>query len=257
MFADKSLEENESTSATHTCDESLSYRAEPFLYPCTIEYCLLCSAVLFEMYKQLGRSVEMRARMRRYQQDREERFFPRCHRAHRPLFVGLIVVLATGLVCGVVLNLIRDQEMIAVYSYLLMELVLLLLCLLLVVVAVWKMRALGYKPPLDRSPMEAMLSMFGFVGVLAYNLFILVSSIGSVGFDPQKGSLYIVKSMVELFEGTLQTALIMDGANRFALDGKQVADKPGRACLTVLIIANITIWVIDTFKVISLLVHAK
>lgn len=249
MCAASSSAENRSSA----CDSLLSDMAEPFLYPCTIEYCLLCSAVLFEMHKELGRRVEMRARVRRYRQDREERSFPRCHRAHRPLFIGLLVVLGTGLVCGVVLSIIREEETIAVYSYLLMDLALLLLCLLLVMVAFWKMRALGYKPPLERSPMEATLSMFGFVGVIAYNVFILVSSIGSVSEHPIKASLYIVKSVAELLEGTLQTALILDGAKRFALDGAQVAAKPGRACLTVLIIANITIWVIDTFKVFSLL----
>ena len=235
----------------HQCSGSVSHLAAPFLFPCTIEYCLVCSAVLYEMYEQLGRTGEVEARHRRYRQDREERSFPRCHRAQRALFVGIVVLVLAGIVSAFVLSYLHTGNKYAIYAYHTMKLMLLFMCLGLVGVAFFKMRSLGYKPRGERTRVEAILSMIGFVGVLAYNLFILVSSIAvtSITCDPLKIALFVIKSIVELFEGTLQTALILDGAKRFALNNLQVNEKPGRACLTVLIIANLTLWVIESFKV--------
>lgn len=214
------------------------------------------------MYEQLGHTGEVEARHRRYRQDREERSFPRCHRAQRALFGGLIVVVLAGIVSALVVNYLRTEDQRAIFTYHMMKLLLLFLCLGLVAVAFVKMRTLGYKPRMERARIESILSMIGFVGVLAYNLIILVSSIAVTSMtdgplNPYKITLFVVKSSVELLEGTLQTALILDGTKRFALHSKQVNEKPGRACLTVLIIANLTLWVIESFKVHSLVLYKK
>jgi len=43
----------------HTCtlDDSLSWMASPYLFPCTIEYSLIAAAVLFKMCANIGLDV--------------------------------------------------------------------------------------------------------------------------------------------------------------------------------------------------------
>lgn len=76
--------------------------ASPFLFPCTIEYSLICAVILFEMWKKV-RSIPEIARTRKTslkpahgaQPKSAHHFSIDCSRAHRGMFGGIIVIVLT------------------------------------------------------------------------------------------------------------------------------------------------------------------
>lgn len=86
------------------CSEStimstLVQNASPFLFPCTIEYSLICAVILYEMWKNI-KSIPNIERHRRNsikpqlllpQRPSAHHFSVDCSRAHRGMFGGEII----------------------------------------------------------------------------------------------------------------------------------------------------------------------
>lgn len=80
---------------------ALVQNAAPFLFPCTIEYSLICAVILFEMWKK----VKNMPSIERYRRNSikpnpahvksAHQFSVDCSRAHRGMFAGIIVIVLT------------------------------------------------------------------------------------------------------------------------------------------------------------------
>ena len=79
-------------------------RSGPFLFPCTIEFSLLCAAMLFIMWKnvsaeheyyKLARLRELQARTETILPTRHQRYSVDCSRASTGLFCGIVVMVIT------------------------------------------------------------------------------------------------------------------------------------------------------------------
>jgi hypothetical protein len=89
---------------------SLVQDASPFLFPCTIEYSLICAAILYVMWKNIAKMTptlssgqSLNAKLERagaglpgpYYKRSPHHYSVDCARAHKGLFVGILILVLT------------------------------------------------------------------------------------------------------------------------------------------------------------------
>lgn len=77
---------------------SLVQNASPYLFPCTIEYSLICAVILYEMWHNVPRVVAKKTHAGHNappSRDMDDHFSVDCSGAHRGLFSGIILLVAT------------------------------------------------------------------------------------------------------------------------------------------------------------------
>jgi hypothetical protein len=78
---------------------SLVQNASPYLFPCTIEYSLICAVILYEMWHNVPRVVAKKTHAGGKNapptRDMDHQFSVDCSGAHRGLFSGIILLVAT------------------------------------------------------------------------------------------------------------------------------------------------------------------
>lgn len=89
---------------------TLVRNASPFLFPCTIEYSLICAAILYVMWKNIAKmtpttsqSQSLRDKLERagtglpgpYYKRSPHHYSVDCARAHKGLFVGILILVLT------------------------------------------------------------------------------------------------------------------------------------------------------------------
>lgn len=101
------------------CSEStimsnLIQNASPFLFPCTIEYSLICAVIVYEMWKNI-KSIPNIERQRRTsikpnasQRQSAHHFSVDCSRAHRGMFAGILIIVLT-IICLIMYFVLRDE----------------------------------------------------------------------------------------------------------------------------------------------------
>jgi hypothetical protein len=101
---------------------SLVQDASPFLFPCTIEYSLICAAILYVMWKNIGpaREVDAEESTRLQQQQvvhtgkrSPHHYSVDCARAHKGLFVGILALVLTIISLILFFVLISRPELVA------------------------------------------------------------------------------------------------------------------------------------------------
>nr|CAI5864057.1 unnamed protein product [Callosobruchus analis] len=78
---------------------SLVQDASPFLFPCTIEYSLICAAILYVMWKSISKlpitgAQKPRTELNQYKRS-PHHYSVDCARAHKGLFVGILFLVLT------------------------------------------------------------------------------------------------------------------------------------------------------------------
>lgn len=105
---------------TSNCSEStimsnLIQNASPFLFPCTIEYSLICAVIVYEMWKNI-KSIPNIERQRRtsikpnasQMRQSAHHFSVDCSRAHRGMFAGILIIVLT-IICLIMYFVLRDE----------------------------------------------------------------------------------------------------------------------------------------------------
>lgn len=132
---------------------SLVQNASPFLFPCTIEYSLICAVILFEMWKQV-RSIPEINKMRRSSQKpglghavkSAYHFSIDCSSAHRGMFAGIVVIVLT-IICLIMYFVLHEQPEyvnLAIKEVTYYEILIYTVCAIAVLVAFFKMRDLKF-----------------------------------------------------------------------------------------------------------------
>ena len=131
---------------------SLVQNASPFLFPCTIEYSLICAVILFEMWKKV-RSIPEINRSRKnsikpgHPVKSAYHFSIDCSNAHRGMFAGIVVITLTiiSLIMYFVLHEQPEYKMTAIAEVTYYEILLYTVCALAVMSAFFKMRDLKFQ----------------------------------------------------------------------------------------------------------------
>lgn len=91
----------------------LVQNASPFLFPCTIEYSLICAVILYEMWKKiklndLSRREHQESMMGHHTHKDVHHLSVDCSRAHRGMFAGILTIVLT--IISLIMFFVLDEE---------------------------------------------------------------------------------------------------------------------------------------------------
>lgn len=126
---------------------NLVQNAAPFLFPCTIEYSLICAVILFEMWKHLCSDDDsMRHQLLKTPKDSHQLSI-NCAGSHRGMFCGILIVVLTiiSLIMYFVLSKeIQHYQAAAVKEVTYCEILLYFMMTVAIIFAAHKMKNLRY-----------------------------------------------------------------------------------------------------------------
>lgn len=253
----------------------LVQNASPFLFPCTIEYSLICAVILFEMWKQIRSDPATSARRRLRKISAHDRpsahhFSVDCSRAHRGMFAGILVIVLT-IIALIMFYVLSEVPLYAVHATLgvtVAEMGLYVLTTAGLALAYARMRDLSFvrRPVVSGAsgtgpggiPLDCTLLLLAQSGCYIYSMFSIIGSYfaaGAASKAPLAGgdigdgaTEALVTEVFSLVQTSAQTIFILNAWYRRLVDGdaRQARDMPGRETITFLLVANMAMWCVNT-----------
>ncbi|XP_078041961.1 proton channel OtopLc isoform X2 [Augochlora pura] len=227
----------------HTHDDeagilkSLLRDASPFLFPCTIEFSLICAVILFEMWKRVDETIDAKGESSTRS---SYHLSIDCSSSHRGLFGGILIVAATILSLIMFFVLKEAKMKIAVVQVTALDATILALGMLASVAGTLKLQALQQKI-IKPSELDTTLLAAAQAGVYLHCLFGVVGDILTMG---PTWVLSLITDLLALMQSTSQTLLIKIAWGRRCSRN----DKPGKELITFLIVVNIALWTVNTLE---------
>ncbi|XP_065090975.1 proton channel OtopLc-like isoform X2 [Ochlerotatus camptorhynchus] len=239
---------------------TLVQNASPFLFPCTIEYSLICAVILYEMWKKVKTIAEI-DRTRRTSQKvntavntkSAHHFSVDCSRAHRGMFGGIIITVLT-IICLIMYFVLHDEpgyEYFALQEVTIAETILYAITAAGVALAMLKMRDIKYcKKHNDKHAssvsLDCTLLVLAQTGVYVYGMFSIVGSYFSIKQGIYGAREGLIAEVFSLVQTSMQTLFILNAVWRKCRGAQQNRTKPGREIVTFLLVANMAMWFINT-----------
>ncbi|XP_018802617.1 PREDICTED: otopetrin-2 isoform X2 [Bactrocera latifrons] len=252
---------NTSTQVSVGCSRTnimgaLVQEVAPFLFPCTIEYSLICAVILYEMWKTV-RSIPDIDRSRKSSikpahQKPANHFSVDCSQSHKGLFFGIIMIVMTiiSMIMYFVMYTQPGYELVATQEVTIWEIITYFICTTAIIAGLILIRDLKYvqNSSDDHHSMELdnQLLIVAQTGVYLYGMFSILGSYFSKWDAVPDRIEGIVAEILGLVETSLQTMFILHASHRRCKGAKQARRKPGREIVTFLLIVNIAIWFINT-----------
>ncbi|CAG4940547.1 unnamed protein product [Colias eurytheme] len=260
---------------------TLVQNASPFLFPCTIEYSLICAVILYEMWKEVKCTPEDFEKKLMYVKNKSRsnsvtpekilqqfagmlgvsspngsrnalhHFSVDCSHAHRGLFAGILVIVLTiiSLIMFFVLAHHNNTVTDAIFEVNICELILYTLSILATVIAMKQMRALAYKRKSQAVlGLDTSLLILAQSGMYVYCMFSLIGCHHTLYSSNSSGLTGFFSEFLSLNQTTLQTLFIIDAWWRRCANSEQRSNKPGRQLVTFLLVANMAMWAINTLE---------
>lgn len=129
---------------------SLVQNASPFLFPCTIEYSLICAVILYEMWKKVKTIPDIEKSRRssiKPHTKSAHHFSVDCSGAHRGMFAGILVIVMT-IICLImyfVLHVADGYRELAIAEVTICEILMYAVMTVAVLWAMFKMRDLRFQ----------------------------------------------------------------------------------------------------------------
>lgn len=175
---------------------SLVQNASPFLFPCTIEYSLICAVILFEMWKKVRsipeinktrrNSIKPGGHLASSHVKSAYHFSIDCSKAHRGMFAGIVVIVMT-IICLImyfVLHSHSNYNNLAMKEVIFYEICLYTVCSVATVIAFMRMRDLKFQQKGGASDhhastvkLDCTLLVMAAVGVYVYGMFSIIGSV--------------------------------------------------------------------------------
>lgn len=222
----------------------------PFLFPCKIEYSLICAAICYIMWKHAGQKrirhpsdsiLDLPYRKHQYNVD--------CSHATKGLFTGILILVLS--IISVILFFVlvnkKENQNLAVQLAYVSELVLFVLTTLAVIVAMVTTRRFRRARHRKNVELDSILLIMGQIGIYFFSVFSIVAAHLSKAVE-LVNTFIIVSSIGRLLQATLQTMFIIDAAQRTACTVEQTQKKPGREMVTFLLVCNFAMWVNTTLE---------
>lgn len=278
------LQSNNASHATDTfpCRRAnimgaLLQNAAPFLFPCTIEYSLICAVILYEMWKEVKCTPEDFEK--KFNKSRNNSVTPEkilqqfagmlgvsslqgsktalhhfsvdCSHAHRGLFAGILVIVFTiiSLIMFFVLANNPSTMIDAIFEVNVCELVLYSLCIVASLTALLQMRALTYKRKSQSIlGLDPFLLILAQSGMFVYCMFSMIGSHHTRHHQNSGGLTLFFSEFLSLNQTIIQTLFIIDAWWRRSSTSEQRRNKSGRQLVTFLLVANMAMWAINTLE---------
>uniref|UniRef100_A0A2Y9D3H4 Otopetrin n=1 Tax=Anopheles quadriannulatus TaxID=34691 RepID=A0A2Y9D3H4_ANOQN len=238
---------------------TLVHNAAPFLFPCTIEYSLICALTLYELWRALNRTLTATAAGPRKPStsapDRRtvtgrpaNRLSIDCSSAQRGLFAGIVTLVLTLIVLIMYFVLRRERQLrhAATLEIVAYEIALYSVTLGAVVAAMLRMRDLRVLAPRGSQrtmPLDCHLLLVTQTGIYIYGVF---SIIGTYHTHGQLLHWAVLSEVLALAQTSLQTLFVLSSWWRRCKGARQNRAKPGRELVTFLLVANLAAWLVNS-----------
>ncbi|XP_069675448.1 proton channel OtopLc-like isoform X2 [Periplaneta americana] len=240
---------------------SLVQDASPFLFPCTIEYSLICAAILYVMWKNICRMSPVTSTSQGAAGSRAGRqglppqaaykrhphhYSVDCARAHKGLFVGILVLVLTIISLILFFVLISRPEFVnlAVMEVNICELTLYTMTTVATLVGMLQIRQLKYDGGRNLE-LDNILLIGAQTGLFIYSTFTIIGG----HFTIEKNTvLVLITALASLLQTTCQTMFVLDASRRSCVTPEQIRRKPGRELVTFLLVTNLAMWAINTLE---------
>ncbi|CAG5127211.1 unnamed protein product, partial [Candidula unifasciata] len=224
--------------------------AGPYLYPCTIEYSLMCAGILYIMWKNVGKRPR-RPRGSELGDDEDEQRVHRmsvdCTGSSRGLFLGILIMVGTiiSIIAFYMLISKEESKLSGIILTHLSETAIYTVTLIATFLAAYRMKNLTFHNQ-HEADLEDILVLISYTGLLVFIIFSLVASMLSKP-DTRSG-MTILSNIVMLIQSTVQTIFMLAGDRMSASNEFQERKKPGREFITFLLVSNFAMWAINTFE---------
>ncbi|CAO1377709.1 unnamed protein product [Diamesa serratosioi] len=232
----------------------------PYLYPFVIEYSLIGAAVIYVMWKHIGRYPKYTN-----EEDLEHRLEVMlsrravalaqsansgrvdCVGASKGLFFGLLLLVGS-LICLILFFVLVRHEQFRVLAYYLADAshsVLMILAILAILIGFIRVQNLKFRCEEQSSLNDILLRISAF-GLFVYSVFSVIA--GALNAHKEDQNLLVtIVSAVAILQVVLQLLFIADVSRRRVHLPEHDRSKPGRQIVTFLLICNVSMFAIYTF----------
>ncbi|CAH1390020.1 unnamed protein product [Nezara viridula] len=234
---------------------SLVQDASPFLFPCTIEYSLICAAILYVMWKNISRLSSPAPASPDHNDHKVPPFHYKrsphhysvdCAQAHKGLFVGILVLVLTIISLILFFVLISRPELVsfAVMELTVCELSLYVMATFATLIGMIQVRQLKYDGARNLE-LDNILLIGAQTGMFIYSTFTIIGG----HFTLEKNTvLVLATALASLVQTLCQTMFVLDASRRSCVTPEQIRRKPGREIVTFLLVTNLAMWAINTLE---------
>ncbi|XP_050315032.1 proton channel OtopLc-like isoform X16 [Anthonomus grandis grandis] len=244
----------------------------PYLFPFIIEYSLIGAAVIYCMWKHIGRNpryvtqedlehrLEIMLSRRAVAMAQAQQGRVDCVGASKGLFFGLLMLVASLICLILFFVLIHHKELglLAIYLADVSHCVLMVLSIVAIIIGFIRMRAVktthvncrvqGLKfRTEEQSDLNDILLRVSAFGLFTYAVFSVIAG-HFKAFSVEPNMLVMVTGILSVVQVVLQLLFIADVSRRRVHLPEHDRTKPGRQVVTFLLICNITMWIIYTFE---------
>lgn len=214
--------------------------AKPFLATCTVEYALICAAIMYILWRNVGKEYDEKFTIRK------ERLQVDCSSSTRGLFVGLIFVMFSIISMVIFFTKIQqEQNGEALWVMYLSDSILYIVSTIAVIVAIYLMRNLNYAPTVETGLLlDDILLLVSLVGQLMFCIF----SVVALTNWKWASIMIIAVSSLRMVQVLVQTVFILLAQRLVASSRVAQAQKPGRELITFLLLCNLAMFLINTFE---------
>ncbi|GAB6026242.1 hypothetical protein CHUAL_012451 [Chamberlinius hualienensis] len=224
----------------------------PLLFPCSIQYSLICAAICYIMWKNIKRPKRLplssspdisnpiaRRHHHHYRVD--------CTGSIKGLFTGILVLVLVIISVILYFVLINKPEYrsLAIVEGHISEMILYIITTPIPILAMMKIRKFRYNAQ-KNVELDNILLIFAQVGVYLFSIFSMIS--GHLSPHAEEWQVVIGASVARLVQATIQTLFILDASHRTARKGSQAHKTPGRELITLLLVCNFSMWIISTLE---------
>uniref|UniRef100_A0A0A9YVE2 Otopetrin-2 n=1 Tax=Lygus hesperus TaxID=30085 RepID=A0A0A9YVE2_LYGHE len=233
----------------------------PYLFPFIIEYSLIGAAVIYVMWRHIGKNP-------RYHGDEDlehrlEVILSRravamahvqqggrmdCVGASKGLFFGLLLLVGSLICLILFFVLIHNPQLslLAIYLADASHCILMILSIFAIIIGFIRIQNLKFRVDEQNDLNDILLRVSAF-GLFVYAVFSIISgSLTAMTSEPNL--LVTVTGVLAVLQVVLQLLFISDISRRRVHLPEHDRSKPGRQIVTFLLIVNVTMWVIYTFE---------
>ncbi|XP_060532283.1 proton channel OtopLc isoform X7 [Cylas formicarius] len=232
----------------------------PYLFPFIIEYSLIGAAVIYVMWKHIGRNprfvtqedlehrLEIMLSRRAVAMAQAQQGRVDCVGASKGLFFGLLMLVGSLICLILFFVLIRNPELglLAIYLADVSHCVLMVLSILAIIIGFIRVQGLKFKTE-EQSDLNDILLRVSAFGLFTYAVFSVIAGHLNA-FTKEPNLLVMITGILSVVQVILQLLFIADVSRRRVHLPEHDRTKPGRQVVTFLLICNLTMWIIYTFE---------
>ncbi|VDK45172.1 unnamed protein product [Dibothriocephalus latus] len=170
---------------------------------------MIACAIFYKLFQRIGHNEHGEANgVSEQRLDHcapDGRVYNECHRAHKGLFVGLLIFMATLVALAVFYILYNDHKVqSAVTLYQASNIILLAIGVITVFLALLRFRLLTLRKLSETNAFDDNLLLIGLLGMLFYDMFLLVPAVETRNKIGITAYLFVAKAALEIVQSLMQ-----------------------------------------------------